>query len=107
MKRSYKIPRFQSSSIESPNEVQIGETIETTIERLISNGEPTVDANIPLMYTARKDGVQPQFNIRTDKWDIALETADKISQSYQAREKNEDFPEPENTDGEDGKPEPV
>lgn len=54
-----------------------GERIETKLERIKNNNEPTTDG-APLIYTAKGDGVLPGYNIRTDKWDIALEAMDKI-----------------------------
>lgn len=108
MTKIYKKPRYEKTSIKSLVEPVIGETIETTLERLITNGAPTGDANIPLHYTERKDGVLPQFNIRTDKWDIALDTANRIAESYEARELEDNKPPEEITpEGEDGKPESV
>lgn len=49
-----------------------GETIENKVRRIVGNNEPIEDT-APLIYTERKDGVRPEFNIRTDKWDVALE----------------------------------
>lgn len=108
MGRIYKIPRYTATTIQSPNEPTIGETIETVLERLLTNGTPTGDTNIPLHYTERKDGVLPQFNIRTDKWEVALDAADRIAASYEARELQEDKPaETEEGKEENGKPESV
>jgi hypothetical protein len=49
-----------------------GELIETKVKRITVNNEPIKDG-APLVYTEKKDGVLPQFNIRTDKWDLVLE----------------------------------
>ena len=40
---------------------------------MIENNEPITDGT-PLVFTERADGVRPEFNIRTDKWDIAQES---------------------------------
>ena len=43
-----------------------GESIETKIERVVRNKEPIEDG-AEIIYTEKKLGVQPQYNIRTDK----------------------------------------
>lgn len=61
-----------------------GERIEEKVERIVSNNEPISDG-APLIYTDRKDGVQPEYNIRTDRWDIALEAMDYVSRTNLAK----------------------
>lgn len=56
----------------------VGESIEEKVRRIVNNNEPIEDT-APLIYTERKDGVRPEFNIRTDKWDIALEAMMKVN----------------------------
>ena len=41
-----------------------GETIEEKIRRITNNKEPITDG-APITYTERKDGVMPEYNIRT------------------------------------------
>ena len=50
----------------------------------MNNKEPIKDG-APLIYTERKDGVQPSYNIRTDRWDVAVEAMDKVTKSYHAK----------------------
>lgn len=47
-----------------------GESIETKVERVVQNNEPIQDG-AEIIYTEKKDGVQAQYNIRTDKWEVA------------------------------------
>ena len=54
-----------------PIETYEGEFIEEKVSRVVENKEPIEDG-APIIYTERKDGVIPAYNIRTDKWDIAL-----------------------------------
>lgn len=61
-----------------------GETIEQKIDRIVNNKEPITDG-APLIYTDRKDGVQPQFDIRTDRFEIAVDAMDKVSKSNLAK----------------------
>lgn len=61
-----------------------GETIEQKVARITQNKEPITDS-APLNYTDRKDGVKPEFNIRTDKWEVAAEAQDKVAELHRAQ----------------------
>lgn len=62
------------------NESYEGVTIERKLERMLTNGEPIGDgANI--VYTERKDGVRPEMDIRTDRWEHAVDARDKWAKS--------------------------
>lgn len=63
-----------------------GETIEKKVARVVENNEPITDG-APIIYTEKKDGVLPQYDIRTDRWDIALEAMDKVNQANIAKSK--------------------
>lgn len=60
-----------------------GVTLEKKIQKIVSNKEPITDAS-PLIYTDRKDGVQGDYNVRTDKWEVAVDAMDKVNQSTKA-----------------------
>lgn len=62
----------------------VAESIEHKVRRIVNNKEPIKDG-APLIYTERKDGVQPSYNIRTDRWDVAVEAMDKVTKAYQAK----------------------
>lgn len=66
------------------NTSYIGERIEEKIERIVNNKEPISDG-APIIYTERKDGILPEYNIRTDRWEIAIEAMDTVTKSYQAK----------------------
>lgn len=57
-----------------------GERIENKINRILTNKEPITDG-APLIYTNRKDGVLPGYDIRTDRFEVAIEAMDKVSMS--------------------------
>ena len=38
-----------------------------------------------IIYTNRKDGVQPGYNIRTDRFEVAIEASDRITQNKLAK----------------------
>lgn len=64
-----------------------GESIEQKIERIVNNKEPISDG-APLIYTDRKDGTRPEYDIRTDRWEIAAEAMDKVTKSLRAKREN-------------------
>lgn len=66
------------------NDCVEGEHIETKVERIVHNNEPIKDG-APLIYTERKDGVQASTDIRTDRFEVAIDATDKIAKSYKAR----------------------
>lgn len=57
-----------------------GERLELKIDRMTQNNEPIGDS-VPLIYTPRKDGVIAAYDIRTDKWDIALDAMEKVNRT--------------------------
>lgn len=61
-----------------------GESIEQKIKRITSNNEPIKDG-APLIYTERKDGVQPEYDIRTDRFEIAVEGMGKVHKMHMAK----------------------
>lgn len=58
------------------------ESIETKVRRILDENEPITDG-APIIYTPMEDGVKPEYNIRTDRWQIAIEAMDKVS-AYEA-----------------------
>ena len=66
------------------NESYEGERIEQKIERITVNKEPITDG-APIVYTERADGVRPEYDIRTDKWDIAIDAMGVIEKTHKTR----------------------
>lgn len=66
------------------NESVVGETLPRRIERAMSNGEGITDG-AQMTYTDRADGVIPEYDIRTDRMDLAREAGDKINKLNLAR----------------------
>ena len=71
----------------NPVETFEGEFIEEKVARVVENKEPIEDG-APIIYTERKDGVIPAYNIRTDKWDVAQAAMDAVNQANLAKSKN-------------------
>lgn len=88
------------------NDSTIGQTIESFVERLMNNSEE-LNETLERNYTERKDGVIPEFNIRTDRFELAVEATDKITASKIATGLStaeiETEPETEETEPETGK----
>lgn len=85
----YNKVKYHNTSIRCNNSIE-GETLENKIERVTTNKEPIKDG-APIIYTDRKDGVLAGYNIRTDRFEVAIEAMDKVSKTYRA--KREDKPE--------------
>lgn len=66
------------------NESYKGETIEQKMNRVVNNKEPITDG-APIIFTDRKDGVLPAYDIRTDRWDVAIDAMDKVSKTQIAK----------------------
>lgn len=60
-------------------EAEEGENILKKVRRIIDENEPLEDG-APLIYTPKADGVRPEHDIRTDKWAIAMNAMDRISE---------------------------
>lgn len=63
-----------------------GEHIEDKVIRIITTNEPITDS-APIVYTEFKDGVRPEYNLRTDKFELALDAMDKVHATNIARSK--------------------
>ena len=64
--------------------IREGRTIEEIVRRAVNNVEP-ITATTPIIHTSRADGVAPQYDIRTDRWDIAAEAMEKVAASKMAK----------------------
>lgn len=71
------------TSIEKNTSVE-GETIEKKILRIVENKEPITDG-APIIYTDRREGVLAGYNIRTDRFDVAIDGMDYVTRSQIAK----------------------
>jgi len=79
-------PQTPTKTPLSRTEVEIGEPIEHKIKRILNNQEPISDG-APIIYTERKDGVNPAHDIRTDRFEIAVDAMDKTAKTAIAKRK--------------------
>ena len=74
--KTARIPR--RGIFQELNKCVEGESIEMKIKRIVDEKEPITDG-APIIFTDAKDGVRPEFNPRTDRWEIAIDAMDKVS----------------------------
>lgn len=79
----YNKPKVQATSLNVNKEYR-GESIEKKVRRITNNKEPIKDG-APLTYTDKKDGVQPDYDINTDRWEHAITATDKMTQAKRAK----------------------
>lgn len=92
-------PKYEKVAGIKINNSYEGVSLETKIKNIITNNEP-IDATAPQIFTEKKNGVEPQYDIRSDTWEIAREKMDIVSKTQIAR--REGIPEKK-----DGKTEPI
>lgn len=66
------------------NQSKEGETIEAKVRRVMDRKEPIEDG-AQLIFTERKDGVPPEYNIRTDRFEIAVDMMDVANRMHVAK----------------------
>ena len=65
-----------------------GERIEDKVRRLMDEKSPINDG-APMIYTERKDGVLPAYDIRTDRWEIAQKAMEENMKAISAKRKHD------------------
>ena len=77
-----KTAKNRRGGINNPNLTYQAEPREVKLRKII-NGEANnmEDMVVPTIYTEKKDGVKPEFDIRTDRFEVAIDAIDKINQS--------------------------
>ena len=71
---------IQRTTLLSVNESTEGESIETKVERITTQNEPLQD-ECEMIYTNRSDGVLPEYDPRTDRFEVAIEYMDKFNKT--------------------------
>ncbi|AXH74752.1 MAG: hypothetical protein [Microviridae sp.] len=61
-----------------------GETLESKIARMLEDNDPITEIS-ERIYGTREEGVIPSTNIRSDRWDAAVDAMDAANQSKIAR----------------------
>lgn len=77
-----KTTRSRRGYINDPNLTYLAEPREVKLRKIISGESNNMEDGVfPTIYTEKKDGVQPEFDIRTDRFEVAIDAMDKINQS--------------------------
>lgn len=77
-----KTARNRRGCINNPDLTYQAEPREVKLRKIISGESNNMDDGVfPTIYTEKKDGVQPEFDIRTDRFEVAIDAMDKINQS--------------------------
>lgn len=77
MKR-YKKAEIINSQMHTGKKPIAGKMLEYEIEAMLKNEEP-IQGGSELIYTRKRDGVMPAYNIRTDALELAITAADEIT----------------------------
>lgn len=68
--------------IDNPNLAYQAEPREVKLRKIISGESSNMEDGVfPTIYTEKKDGVLPEYDIRTDRFEVAIDAIDKINQS--------------------------
>lgn len=77
-----KTARSRRGCINEPNLTYQAEPREVKLRKIISGEANNMEDGVfPTIYTEKKDGVQPEFDIRTDRFEVAIDAMDKINLS--------------------------
>lgn len=77
-----KTAKSRKGCIDNPDLTYEAEPREVKLRKIISGEANNMEDGVfPTIYTEKKDGVQPEFDIRTDRFEVAIDAIDKINQS--------------------------
>lgn len=77
-----KTARNKKGCINNPDIAYQAEPREVKLRKIISGESNNMEDGVfPTIYTEKKDGVLPEYDIRTDRFEVAIDAIDKINQS--------------------------
>lgn len=77
-----KTVKSRKGCIDNPNLTYEAEPREVKLRKIISGEASNMEDGVfPTIYTEKKDGVRPEYDIRTDRFEVAIDAIDKINQS--------------------------
>lgn len=103
-----KTTRNRKGCIDNPDLTYEAEPREVKLRKIISGEASNMEDGVfPTIYTEKKDGVRPEYDIRTDRFEVAIDAMDKINQSTADQiAKNKGETESVKTFGTEGKTDP-
>lgn len=75
LRNKIRVNSFKDLITEEP---VIGMSIEQKVRQMMDQNEPITDA-VPMIYTSKEDGVKPEHDIRTNKWDYAIDAMNDVN----------------------------
>lgn len=66
-----------------------GQSLEEMLRKMVAGKEP-IQATAKIGYSERKDGVRAEYDIRTDRFELAMMASDKVHASQYAARMSED-----------------
>lgn len=85
-KKRYKIGTYSKGVLKGIQTV-VGETIEQKVERMMHNKEG-IESTGEVIFQTRGEGVNPMYDPRTDKMEIAVEAMDKVTANFVLKRAN-------------------
>lgn len=77
-----KTAKSRKGCIDDQNLTYEAEPREVKLRKIISGEASNMEDGVfPTIYTEKKDGVRPEYDIRTDRFEVAIDAMDKINQS--------------------------
>lgn len=77
-----KTAKNRKGWIDNPDLTYEAEPREVKLRKIISGEASNMEDGVfPTIYTEKKDGVRPEYDIRTDRFEVAIDAIDKINQS--------------------------
>lgn len=77
------------TQINTQDQLREGSSIEEVM-RINTQNKVEPAPMLPEMYQARNEGIDPLCDIRTDKFDVALDAMDKITRAHLLAHQNKD-----------------
>lgn len=103
-----KTAKNRKGCIDNPDLTYEAEPREVKLRKIISGEASNMEDGVfPTIYTEKKDGVRPEYDIRTDRFEVAVDAIDKINQSTASQiAKNKGETEAAKNFGTEEKPDP-
>jgi hypothetical protein len=77
-----KTAKNRKGGINDPDLTYEAEPREVKLRKIISGESSNMEDGVfPTIYTEKIDGVLPEYDIRTDRFEVAIDAMDKINQS--------------------------
>lgn len=77
------------SRIQTNDLIEDAESLEEQLRKMVAGEEP-IQATARINYTDRKDGVHQEYDIRTDRFELAMMASDRIHATQYAARMAED-----------------